>query len=86
MSNQISQEEFIKKYGEVEVDFSSYYKYTFTYSGTLPDGRTICVRVGGDSSDIYRFEVVAGESTPIACLDPISGSVYEDGKAVEEFY
>lgn len=82
----MTKEEFIVKYGEVLVTFSSYYKFTFTYSGTLPDGKRLSVDVGGNSDDIYRDSVTAGQSVKIAHLYPYSGSVYDGTTEVESFY
>jgi hypothetical protein len=39
MATQMTRAEFYAKYGDVEVTFSSYYKFTFTYAATLPDGK-----------------------------------------------
>ena len=50
----MTQEQIIEKYGDVVLDFSSYYKYTFYYRGTADDGNTIAVALGGNSDDIYR--------------------------------
>jgi len=55
----MTRKEFYEKYGDVKVKFSSYYKYTFTYTGTLPDGGRISVDYGANADDIYRFEVGA---------------------------
>ena len=45
-------------YLDVPLWFHHYYKYTFTFRGTLGD-RTIEVQAGGDSGDTYRMEVEA---------------------------
>lgn len=82
---EISFDDFLQKYGDVPVVFSSYYKYSFAYVGTL-DNKTIKVYVGGNSDDIYKFEVKSGEKIAISKLCPYSGYVYEDGKETESFY
>lgn len=82
----MTRKEFFEKYGTVEVKFFSYYKYTFTYTGTLPDGSKISVNVGGNSSDIYRMTVPANDVETVAGLDPYAGSVYLDGQEVDSFY
>ena len=64
----ISAEEVLEKYGNVRVVFQSYYKYTFTYGTTLPDGTIISVLVGGDGPGIYKRSVTAGEEVPISLL------------------
>lgn len=81
----MTREEFIAKYGDVKVKFVSYYKYTFTYSGTCVNGFGITVDVGGDSGDIYRLDVGI-EEVPIYLLDISSGEVYDNGTYVEGFY
>lgn len=44
-------------YGEIPCKFSSYYKYSFTFTGIAPDGAKIYLSVGGSGEDIYRYEV-----------------------------
>lgn len=46
--------EFMNKYGNVEVVFKQYYKYVFTFENKEKDIQISC---GGDSSEIYRFQV-----------------------------
>jgi len=85
----MTREEFCKKYGDVKVKFSSYYKYTFTYTGNLPDGGRISVDCGANGDDIYRFEVGADCEEIINSLElgPYAGTAYDkDGKQVDEFY
>lgn len=82
----MTREEFITKYGDVEVKFSSYYKFTFVFASRLDNGDYIRVEVGGNSDDIYRYEVACDSEQSIASLDPYSGGVYRDGNEVEGFY
>jgi hypothetical protein len=82
----ITREDFIKKYGHVKVKFSSYYKYSFEFSGNLPDGRKISVSVGGNSDDIYRINVDSECEETVIGLDPYCGSIYENGSEIEGFY
>ena len=63
--------EFIDKYGDEKVMFSSYYKYTFNFRSK--NGLFICV--GGCSDDIYRFDVEAGMEYSVGCLMPYSASL-----------
>jgi len=53
----ITATDFYRKYGDVKVTFSSYYKFMFTFEGKTPQGKKIKFMVGGISDDIYRFEV-----------------------------
>ena len=86
-SLEMTKEEFIEKYGEVKVKFSSYYKYTFNYIGTLPDGNVISVDCGGNADDIYRYEVVPDMEETISSIDPYAGSVRDkDYKVIDQFY
>ena len=82
----MTREEFYDKYGDVVVRFSSYYKFVFTYKGTLEDGSTISVGYGGDSDEIYRFELTNNEESTVERVQPFCGSVFKDGKEVEGFY
>lgn len=81
----MTKQEFMNKYGDVEVKFSSYYKYTFTFTGEF-DGGVVIVDVGGDSSDIYRMEVCSGLSESVGGLDPCYGSFAKSGGVVDSFY
>lgn len=78
--------EFYEKHGAVEVTFSSYYKFTFTYAAILPDGSRLTCRYGGNAEEIYRHEVVAGNTETVLSLQPFEGAVYKDGEQVESFY
>lgn len=82
----MTRNEFYEKYGNVVVRFKSYYKYTFNFEGKLPDGSTLTCSYGGNSDEIYRYEVsVDGEET-VMSLSPYAGYVYKDGVKVESFY
>ncbi len=50
-------EEVAKLYGDVPLKFSSYYKYSFTYSGIAGDGAMISATYGGSADHIYRYDV-----------------------------
>jgi hypothetical protein len=65
----ISEQEFLDLYGDTEMQFSSYYKYSFTYKGVAADGMEILARVGGSSDDIYRYEVLVTDRFPLCMLD-----------------
>lgn len=83
----MTREEFYKKYGEVEVIFSTYYRYTFNYIAVLPDGKLLVVSYrGGNSGDIYRHEVTAGRFEKVINIQPFKGEVYEGTKEIEGFY
>lgn len=71
----MNEEEFLEKYGDHEVEFRSYYKYTFTFAND-----TLEIRVGGDASGIYRFEVVAGDKYKVRDLYPYAAYHECEGK------
>lgn len=52
-----NRDEFLEKYGDVLVTFSSYYKYCFTYRGVMPDGSDLICHKGDSIDSIYRLEV-----------------------------
>ena len=84
-THRISKSTFLEKYGNVEVVFSNYYKYTFTFSGKF-EGNRFVVSVGGTSSDIYRYSVSALPITimeVIDCYGLASADVYDvDGNLI----
>lgn len=86
MAVQMTRQEFYAKYGDVEVTFSSYYKYTFTYDAALPDGKRLTVGYGGNSDQIYRHEVATACAEKVSSLHPYTGAVYEGTEEVEGFY
>jgi hypothetical protein len=83
---QLTKADFLEKYGAVEVTFSSYYKYTFDFTATLPDENLLTVRVGGGGDDIYRQSVTANTLHRVDTLAPYAGSVTQNGVELEEFY
>ncbi len=83
----MTREEFYEKYGDVVVKFISYYKYTFTYGASFADGKRLLCHYGGNSDEIYRFEMVDGEEILLKNLEPYSGEVYDSNhKLLDEFY
>ena len=82
---EISREEFMEQYGDVEVKFVYYYKYKFTYSTSLADGRAVQVSVGGCHDDIYRHEVSNDKTYTINSLYPDVGNVYKNGEVICSF-
>jgi hypothetical protein len=83
----LKSEEFLEKYGEVKVKFSNYYKYTFTFEGSLPEGAKISVSFGGDADQIYKFNVVADQEITVNDTYPNTGYVSdENGRVIDEFY
>ncbi len=81
----MTRQEFYDKYGEVEVSFCHYFKYSFTYVGFMPDGTEVICTFGGDSDSIYRHEVSAGVKDTVMELQPYEGTAFKDGIAVDNF-
>ena len=65
----ITREEILEKYGDVQVEFSHYYKYVFTFKGELQNGENVFVDTGGNADDVYREEVVTGQTYSVSELD-----------------
>jgi hypothetical protein len=78
--------EFVEKYASAEVEFESYYKYTFVYAGTLEDGSHIRVWEGGDADDIYRHDVCANTKYTVGKMYLYAGEVRDsNGETVASF-
>lgn len=73
----MTREEFYEKYRNVEFKFSSYYKYTFNFVGEY-EGKSVMVGVGGNSDEIYKFEVSSDCSESLESLQPYEGICGED--------
>ena len=83
----MTREEFIEKYGEVEVKFDYYYKYSFTFTGTADDGLTIVsVVLGGNADNMYRSEVVNNQTFKVKNSYPYQGIAYKNGIEVDSFF
>ena len=82
----MTREDFYAKYGDVKVKFLSYYKFVFSYSAHLPDGKLLTCNYGACCDEIYKHEVDAGAEETVGSLQPYAGSVYENGKEIEGFY
>jgi hypothetical protein len=76
---EITKKEFDERYGNVEVEFASYYKYSFGFRGKTDTGLDVYLSVGGCADDIYRMEVVAGEKIKVKELEARFASVAESG-------
>lgn len=68
----MNKQEFIEKYGEIEVTFSSYFKYVFYFRAILPNDHDLLVYIGGKPEYIYRTEV-NGNPIKIVDLDAEAG-------------
>ena len=82
----MTKDEFLEQYGDVLVKFTSYYKYTFTFTGLMDNGYSILVRIGGSANDIYKTSVNADAELSVSNLYPDSGVVFdENGLEVDSF-
>jgi hypothetical protein len=79
----MTRSEFYAKYGDVVVTPDHYYKFTFSYRGTLENGDVIEVDYGGNSDQIYRFDVSVRDTIKVSQLEPYAGRVYREGNEVE---
>ena len=73
----MTREELNKKYGNIDFCFYSYYKYVFTFIDTEGKIKILC---GGNSNDIYRFDVDYDEIYSIEDLEPFT--VFENGEQI----
>ena len=78
----MTRKEFIEKYGNETVVFTSYYKYSFVFEGKLKNGTDISISVGGYTDEIYRFSVQSGKEETVQSLEPYFGIVYREGNEV----
>lgn len=81
----MTKKEFLAVYGNVKVTFQRYYKYTFSFSGTLENGDTLECFQGNYVEDIYKFEVIYGKEILVSELDPYKGFVYRNGEIIAGF-
>jgi len=78
--------EVYSKYGNVEFEFNSYYKFRFTFRANF-GGKGILVDFGGSGDDIYKFEVMSGCKEKLNTIDCeiVLLSVIENGEMVEQY-
>lgn len=85
----MTKEEVVKKYGNVKLLFSSYYKYSFTFEGIAPDGVEISAGFGGCPGEIYRTAVSRDKEIPLS--DPTEWewewvTIEKEGKEIFKYY
>jgi hypothetical protein len=69
MNTILTKEQFLEKYGDVRMYFTSYFKYTFSFEGKTPNGEILKASIGGNPDDIYRLEVCDGDNGTLQSLD-----------------
>ena len=77
----MTKKQIMEKYGDVPLDFVSYYKYEFAFVGKAPDGARVGMTYGGDSNDIYKYEVSASKTVTLReyANDYCHAAVTKDG-------
>jgi len=73
--NELTKEEFYKRYGDCKVLLERYWKFTFTFNGHTEDGRFMWVECGGAPDDIYRLDFEVSEPNTVRHLEPYKGAV-----------
>ena len=81
----LTEDEFLKKYGDTTVKFSYYYKFIFEFIGVSKDGEMIRVTVGGSSDDIYRFDVNPDKEYYISDLGVNHAIIEKNNQRIFEF-
>ncbi len=81
----LDKEQILERYGNVKLEFDSYYKYTFTFVGVAEDGAQVSASIGGDSRDIYRMEVSADCTKTLIGLGAECANVTLNGKQVGSY-
>lgn len=64
----LTAQEATEKYGDIPLKFSRYYKYVFSFCGERGDVH-IHAAFGGNSGDIYRYEVDADAPQNLADIE-----------------
>jgi len=82
MHQVLTQSEFIEKYGDIEMSFTSYYKFCFGFEGKTPTGEIVRISIGGNSDDIYRLEVRNGVNGTLKSMEPDNGTVYNSNDEI----
>ena len=79
--------EFSEQYGDVDLSFHSYWKYTFQFRGVAPDGIEISAWYGGNSDRIYRYDVQSDSTVKLGDVEEIWYMVQakKDGKIIFEY-
>jgi hypothetical protein len=82
----LEKSEVLAMYGDVLLTFSSYYKYSFTFSGVAEDGAAISATVGGDSNNIYRFSVTPASKITLNTESHYAASVHRGDEEIWSEY
>lgn len=79
----MTEEEVIELLSNAYIKFNYYYKYTFYFTGEVP-GTDIKIECsyGGDSHDIYRFEVNTDSIKVLSIGDWTTVAIFKGNKEV----
>jgi hypothetical protein len=80
----MNKEQILDLYGDLPLKFSSYYKYSFSYSAVAPDGVRVHASYGGTSEGIYRYSVTPEKAITLRSGDWDSATVIRDGVVIWE--
>ena len=81
----MTKKEVYEKFGKAEMLFASYYKYSFTFTGSF-EGYDINASYGGDADSIYRFDVNRDDPIHFDALGWDFICIEKDGERVFEHY
>lgn len=80
-------QEFMNKYGDVDVSFYSYYKSTLVFMGLTNNGELIEASI--KDKDVHGLLIRFNEPFKISTLNPFHAVIYErtdeGDKAIEEY-
>lgn len=82
---ELSTQEFLEKYGDVQVSFNGATTYFVWFIGLTPEGHRLEISVRGD--EIWRYDVNSNKLYSTSSVAPSSGVVWNKlGDEVDSFY
>lgn len=78
----MNREEILEEYGDVEMQFHSYYKFVFEFTATAEDGVEIYASLGGDSDSIYKRHINLKQPKKLKNLFPNYVTVTKNNKEI----
>lgn len=87
MIKELTYDEMMSQYGDIELNFSHYHKYEFTYVGDNGQDKTFSAQIGGNGDEVYNLDVSCDDVQSIASLNPIHLDVRDalTGEIIEQF-
>lgn len=80
----LSKSEFLEKYGEVYVKFSSYFKHTFYFEGQKQE-QYLDISVGGEADDIFWLNVSVNANYKVKNLPIEKATITENNQVVASY-